>query len=494
MSEVTLTGAQIASYSALKSAIEPLVSQGVTKVNFPPITGDGVVEYIIPATGSFIKLPPQVNFNEWTIVGINQKGQKWPLFSLEKFSTDRRTDFHLTKTDVDEGNFMKCPELCTGRKMLVLKDEKEWTYRTDGNDTGPFYRNDVIALNNGVPENSPIAPWDTPSTALSYYYYEANDVPVIIENLTFKRHRDPGSYGIMKLIRADGKNDVTFRNIKVGFIESSGNITKTEDACFEVYNSAHVKFININVNGTYSSATAYGYAFYLDNDYDISFHDVTATGLWGVIGTRNLNRTYLKNCVMNRFDIHCYGRDVRCVDCTFVNEESNVRISNDYSSFFGTLHYENCTFRKSLPVFLASNYHAYSGFDLIMDSCTLDGSNIPYDPDFIVDGIIIKAGFVETPDKKRPEFQKINWPNVHIINLTLSNFPSVPKLSLFKLLAAPANPSVNTIEYIQTVSVNFSTAPSSYRFYFSNYFSSLVFDNTLTLQNTNSDIVFSSYP
>ena len=31
MSEVTLTGAQIASYSALKSAIEPLVSQGVSK-------------------------------------------------------------------------------------------------------------------------------------------------------------------------------------------------------------------------------------------------------------------------------------------------------------------------------------------------------------------------------------------------------------------------------------------------------------------------------
>ena len=481
MSEVTLTMAQIESYSTLKSAMETCRDQGVTKVNFPALADTGERTYTVPSNGSYIKLPPQVNFNGWTIIGVNQKNQKWPLFSLEKFSTDRRTDFHLTKTDVDKGDYVNCPELCSGRKILVLQDQKEWTYRTDGNDTGPFYRRDVIALNDGVPENKPIAPWDTLSTALSYYYYEANNDPVVIENLTFKRYRNPGSYGILKLIRIDAKYDVTFRNITVEFTESSGSITKTEDSCFEVYNSAHVKFINITVNGTYSSATSYGYAFYLDNVYDISFHDVTASGLWGVIGTRNLNRTYLKDCAMNRMDIHCYGRDVRCVDCSFINEESNVRISNDYSSLFGSLHYERCIFRKSLPVYLAADYHAYSGFDLVMDSCTLDYPNHS--------GCIIKAGYIETPEKKRPEFQKINWPNVHIINLTLSNFPSNPTLYLFKLLSAPENPSVNTIGHITQVSVNFSTAPSSYTFKFSNYTTSLVFDTTLTLQSTNSDIL-----
>ena len=116
-----------------------------------------------------------------------------------------------------------------------------------------------------------------------------------------------------------------------------------------------------------------------------------------------------------------------------------------------------------------------------MDSCTLDYPNHS--------GCIIKAGYIETPEKKRPEFQKINWPNVHIINLTLSNFPSNPTLYLFKLLSAPENPSVNTIGHITQVSVNFSTAPSSYTFKFSNYTTSLVFDTTLTLQSTNSDIL-----
>ena len=170
MSEVTLTMAQIESYSTLKSAMETCRDQGVTKVNFPALADTGERTYTVPSNGSYIKLPPQVNFNGWTIIGVNQKNQKWPLFSLEKFSTDRRTDFHLTKTDVDKGDYVNCPELCSGRKILVLQDQKEWTYRTDGNDTGPFYRRDVIALNDGVPENKPIAPWDTPSTALSYYY------------------------------------------------------------------------------------------------------------------------------------------------------------------------------------------------------------------------------------------------------------------------------------------------------------------------------------
>jgi hypothetical protein len=118
-----------------------------------------------------------------------------------------------------------------------------------------------------------------------------------------------------------------------------------------------------------------------------------------------------------------------------------------------------------------------------MDSCTLDYPN--------TDNAIIKAGYVETPAKKRPEFQKINWPNVHIISLRLTNFSSNPTFYLFKLLSSPVSPSVNTIGYITQASVNFSTTPSSYTFNFSNYSSSLVFDNTLTLQSTQSDISFS---
>lgn len=489
MSVVDLVYNQITTYPALKATLDSLGAE-VTKVVFPAIEGSGCVEYEIPAGGAFLKLPPQVDFNGWTIVAKNLHNYKWPLFSFEKYSHERKTDFHLTKADVDAGNYSRCAELCSGRKMLVLKDQKEWTYRTDRNDMGPFFRHDVIALNDGVPDNRPIAPWNTPSTALSYYYYEANTVPAIFENLTLKRYRDTEGHGIAKLIRVDGKYDVTLRNINVQFVEDAGNIAKTEDACFEVYNSAHVRFENIQINGTYSSEIAYGYAFYLDNVFDVSFRNVHATGLWGVIGTRNLNRTFLKDCQMNRFDIHCYGRDVRCVDCVFDNVHFNWRISCDYSSFFGTLHYERCTFRRIIPVFLASDYHAYSGFDLVMDSCTLDYPNHTSAASSGCDAIIVKAGCVETPENKRPEFQKTEWPNVHIVNLTLTHFSEGAGICIFYLLAPPENPLANTIGHITQVSVNFSSAPATCVTHFSNYSENLIFDNTLTLKSTNADASF----
>lgn len=517
MSEVTLTLSDIASYSTLKSAMESYRSQGITKVNFPALQGTGVKSYTIPSDGNFIQLPPQVDFKGWTIIAENHKYNgtayvKCPLFSIEKWSNEQKTDFHLTKADVDRGNYRMCPELCSGRKLLVLTDQKEWTYRTDTNDTGPFLRHDIIALNDGVPENKPIAPWDTPSTALSYYYHDANDVPVVIENLNFKRYSNVSNdYDIAKLIRIDGKYDVTFRNITVEFVPNSGNINRTGDSCFEIYNSAHVKFKDITVNGTYSATNAYGYAFYLDNVYNLSFHNVTATGLWGVIGTKSLNRTYLKDCTMNRFDIHCYGRDVKCMYCTFENNLINVRRSCDYGSMYGTLHYEKCIFNQVVPVFLPNSYHTYTGFDFVMTDCIIvypDNSS-PTNPGLY--DVIICAGIVGNPlQPQRPELQKTNWPNVHINNLKLHGFGSNSALTLFKLNDIPVNPSENTIGYISQatvrygiwtkedrlvfpdVTVDLPAVPPAFSVYFSDstYINDLVFDNAIAFKTAHGDINF----
>lgn len=131
MSEVTLTMAQIESYSTLKSAMESYRSQGITKVNFPPLQGTGVKSYTIPFGYSFIQLPPQVDFKNWTIELTNMNAVAVPLFSIEKWSDERQSDFHIAKSDVDLGDYTMCPELCSGRKLLILTDQKEWTYRTD---------------------------------------------------------------------------------------------------------------------------------------------------------------------------------------------------------------------------------------------------------------------------------------------------------------------------------------------------------------------------
>lgn len=499
MSTRVLTSIEISTYSSLKSAMALYRSQGYTKVIFPELSGEGalygVLNYVIPVPqpneSPFIQLPPQVDFNHWTIKVVNANSSAVPLFSIEKWSNERITDFNLTKVDVDRGDYMMCPELSNGKRLLVLTDQKEWAYQTFGNSGEPVIRHDLIALNDGVPENSPIAPWNTPSTAMSYYYYEANDIPIVIENLTFKRTRYPGINGIVKFIRVDGKYDVTFRNISMEFIESSGDITKNGDLCFEIYNSAHVKFENITVNGTYSAENAYGYAFYLDNVYDSSFRNVIATGLWGVFGSRNINQIHLENCTLNHLGISCYGKDVYCRECTFENTLSSFNY-NQFSSIFGTLQYESCIFKSFLPALFVNAYHTYTGFEFVMISCILDG--------YHSEQAFINAGKVENPqEKRRPELRKIDWPNVSITGLKPINIPSGTIIDIFKLDEAPVNPAVNKIDYISQATVSYgiwtaedkvkypsvivgsSAASSNLTFRLSNYINSLVFINTIIL-------------
>ena len=150
---------------------------------------------------------------------------------------------------------------------------------------------------------------------------------------------------------------------------------------------------------------------------------------------------------------------------------------------------------------MPDSYHAYTGFDFVMDSCIIDTPN--------QNSTIICAGLVDNlPQSRRPELQNINWPNVHIINLKLHDFSENSSLSLFTLNSAPVNPTVNTIGYISQATVSYGkwtdedkliypdvnvgslAVPLSITLNFSNYSSSLQFDNQLILQSANDDEYF----
>lgn len=507
MSEATLTFEQISSYSNLKNTLESFWSQGYEKVTFPELCvtlyGYGIVFFEIPPDGRPIKSPRQIDFNGWTIQ-VKNTIKSFGLFDLERRDAQGNAvnlkGIHITKSDIDAGDFRACPELANGRKLLIVKDEKEWTYRTDSNNQVSFPREDAILIVDGKAVNKPIAPYDTPSSAISYHYYDLdNDVPIRFSNLTFKR--DVTSTFPTNLVFIQGYNDVLIENITIGFTDNSitGHTATGLDRCINVFNCSNVKLRDININGTYSASNTAGYGFYLQTVFNLSLYNVNGQAMWGVTNMFNINRMYLNHCTLNRLDIHCYGRDIRCYDCTFENTIiNNPNKYNQFSSIFGTLYYESCIFKNFLPVLFESSYHAYSGFDLVIDSCVLDG--------YHTDNAIIKAGYIEDKADMRPEFQKTEWPNIHIINLKMININNVTQQTLFKLYSEPVNPSINTIGYITqatvsygkwtdkdkikypTVTVDTSAVPSSQTFRFSNYTSYLAFDNTLTLKSSQTDI------
>ena len=80
-----------------------------------------------------------------------------------------------------------------------------------------------------------------------------------------------------------------------------------------------------------------------------------------MFGNNNVNKAMLQNCDINRFDIHCYGKDVSFEKCSFVD------FYNQFSSVYCELYFRSCTFTSFFPILMEYSYNAYTGFDLVFD-------------------------------------------------------------------------------------------------------------------------------
>ena len=467
----------------------------------PPVSGNDTIYFRLTDSSSAIRLKPRhIDFSNWKFKVTNEKSARVSFFDMEKRNIDNQprllySDIHITKSDIDTGNFRHIPELAHGKKLLKVDDLKEWTHRSAlGAEESNFMREDIFLIEDGIAINKPIAPYDTPTTAIKYEYCDvADEQPIVMENLTFLR--DPDSREVFGLINLAWQNDVTFRNIHIGFYKAPTSVYPiSKDTVFNIYYSTNVTFEDITVDQTFSKPRESGYAFYMQALYNITFRNCTAFGNWGVIGSFDLNRVYLSNCRLNRFDIHCYGRDVRCTNCTFENTLTYVNNQgvlvdnpnryNQFSSFYGTLHYQKCTFNNFYPVLLEPSYHTYTGFDIVMEDCAMTPNPV---------SAIVLAGFLERGGKRRSEFHKTCWPNIHIIKANMINLTSDKILYLFYLNESPVNPQAMTIGYISELSITTEESSPKPICRFCNY-NEIITDNIINTQSCNDAIAIENLP
>ena len=80
---------------------------------------------------------------------------------------------------------------------------------------------------------------------------------------------------------------------------------------------------------------------------------------------------------------------------------------NQFSSFYGTLSYRNCTFIDFVPVLFETSYSSYTFFKLEMRDCFLKvDKSRPY---------LIQAGNPSLlDDNARVELRNTSWPNITI--------------------------------------------------------------------------------
>lgn len=378
-------------YQALYNTHVEALKQGL------PVSYDSIdtLELELPAEWKSIPLGRHTDFGN-LVLYVTNHAHHGALFAL----TQSAKALEMDKMQVEGLDYRNIPELAEGWKLLVLNDQTPWTERRGFGYMQ--YRKDLIVVHDGQGQNSPVMPWNTDSTRLKASYYTIDTAQKVFRNITM--HRMKGCTFRTNLISVSGQYNVLIEHVRVTTPKSK----MIADGIFSISNSARVTLESVEVEGTYSGKgrpDVYGYAFSCNNLYDAHFHNIVAWGNWGVFGTNNLNHTHLSNCRVDRFDIHCYGRDVLLENCTLEGRQTLL------TSFYGTARFDHCYFKNYIPMRVRSSYNAYTPFDIEIHDCTFELTPRQH--------YIVRVNLLDTADNPRPELKEKCWPNLLVDSMTV---------------------------------------------------------------------------
>ncbi len=407
-------------------------------------------------TAQSIPLPENTNFNGWTFE-VDADNSAPDYMYLFRFSENKVVNIPpLDKTVIDSGHFEKDSRLNNGTKLLILEDRTPWTYRNNTPDTyfpnnqkgtpwqnwdqhDPKYRRDILLLENGIAKNKTIAPYNTSATSPYCKYVEVSNGKKHYQHITL--HRVSKSDKVVRLFYICYANNVELSDIRVETDPS----TAINDACITFIDATNVTVRNFTIQKTYSTVNNHGYGMDMNNVWNTHIINMNATApAWGVLGNNNMNTVQLDNCCINRFDVHCYTRDISCHNCTFRNDnyleeikrhgqdlknyhEHNYHIFNRFSSLYGTLTYSHCTFDGFYPFLNDYAYNIHSNFDISFKECTMNIYQDKY-------AYLMKMGFWGAPANLREEHAMRCLPNVSIDGMTFNVAKGISNIYIFFLM------------------------------------------------------------
>ncbi len=379
----------ISRYNALYSAHVEAVAHGL-EVSYE---GIDTLEITLPPDFQSIPLPPRTDFGG-LVLHVTNNERHGALFAMH--NPTQTVD--ISKQTVDCGDYKSHPELASGDKLLILNDQNPWTERIGYG--YKVYRQDLIWIHDGQGMNTPIAPWNSETTLISASFATVDTCMKVFRGLTLLRTAE--SQFKTYCLQASAQYNLLIEDVHV----TTPRSRMIADGVFGIANSAKVAFRNVTVNGTYSGygrTRNYGYAFSLNNLWGTTFEQVVADGNWGVFGTNNLSDTKLTDCDINRFDIHCYGRDALLTKCTLRQRQTQ------FSSMYGTVTFDSCRFIDCIPVRIRSSYNAYTPFDIEVRNCTFELTPRYHS--------LVNVMLLDTADNVREELRAKCWPNLRVTNL-----------------------------------------------------------------------------
>lgn len=336
-------------YTALLRCHQDAVSKGLG------VSYDGIkdIELDIPDTFNSIPLSEYTDFASVTIT-VRNVGKSNILFEM----ASQIADINITGKEIDNGNYQGNEVLRKGNFLLMVEDATPWVKQRTGYEYGAV-RRDVFFISNGKTNEKPISSYQTSASKPKGKYCRTSTSKKTVKNLNFIRTED--STAKTYCIKVQNQYNVELDNITIVTPEDE---EKYGDTAIQIENSVNVTLNDISIHGTYSQKKKFGYGISMNNVNGLKVNRMYARAQWGVFGTNNLQNAVLRDCDINRFDIHCYGRNVKAIGCKFSG------LYNQFSSIFGVIEFDRCVYTDFVPILIESSYNAYTPFNLIWKDCT----------------------------------------------------------------------------------------------------------------------------
>lgn len=368
-------------------------------------SGIDTIRLEIPAKPSLI---PLTQFNDFKgcVFLVKNTQKACYLFGCRNESEAILIDKKL----IDSGNFRSVDALKRGRHLLIVEDEKLWVLNREGHSYG-HPRRDIMLVENGLAKNKAVKPYNNVYSKPKCTVVKLGDESLIIKNISIVR--DPDCTFLTHIANIAGADDVRFENVSIKTPESE----LTDDRGISIYDCTNVTMDNVRIDGTYSHLDHSGYGIFLNNVWNYKATRLYGKANWGIYGNNNVNVTRIEDSQINRFDIHCYGRDISFKNVNFFD------LYNQYSSVYGTIRYDKCTFTNFTPVLNGGSYNAFVKHEVVMNDCVF---NVTPNKNYI-----LKMENMKEANNSRHELVEKCFPNVRIKNLVVNMTKGTEEFFMF---------------------------------------------------------------